>query len=97
MYYRNFFFLFFIMCSALFFFSFYNPNLTLYLCGSTCENPLSLNYIQLTSMIASCITFILFVITYYYTLKRTRLEKERIENDRQNIENIHAELEALKN
>jgi len=96
MYFRTFFFLFFIVSSALFFLSSYYPSLTLNLCGSGCENSLSLNYIQLTSMVASSITLILFIITNYYTQRNIRLEKERVTNDRQNIDNIHAELEALR-
>ena len=96
MYFRTFFFLFFIISTALFFLSSYNPSLTLNLCGSSCESPLSLNYIQLTSMVASSITLILFIITNYYTQQNIRLEKERVKNDRQNIDNIHAELEALR-
>jgi len=62
-----------------------------------CEDHLSLNYIQLTSMIASAITLILLIIANHYTQKLILLEKERLATDRLNIESIHAELEALKN
>jgi len=96
MYFRTFFFLFFVMSSALFFLSSLNPNLTLDLCSFMCENKLSLNFIQLTSMIASSITLILFMVSSHYAQKRILLEKERIASDRLNIASIHAELEALK-
>jgi len=96
MYFRNFYFLLFIISSIVFFFSTYQPTLTLNACGSLCHDKLSLSYIQLTSMSMSAISLILFIITNYYTEKKLLEEKEKLENDRLNIEEIHAELEALK-
>ena len=97
MYYRTFFFLLFIVTTLLFFLSSYKPNLTLELCGSMCqEEELSRNYIQLTSMVASTISLILFIITNYYTEKKILQEREKLATDRLNIEQIHAELEALR-
>ena len=96
MYFRTFYFLLFIITSLLFFLSSYTPNFTLHLCGSICKESLSLQYIQLTSMIASTISLILLIFSNYYTQKRTLLEQERISIERLNIEKIHAELEALK-
>ena len=61
-----------------------------------CQEKLSLNYIQLTSMFASSISIILFIISNYYTEKNLLKERERLAKDRLNIEQIHAELEALK-
>lgn len=97
MYFRTFYFILFIATSLLFFLSSYTPNFTLRLCDSICKESLSLEYIQLTSMIASSISLILLVFSNYYTQKRTLMEKERIATERLNIEKIHAELEALKN
>ena len=73
-----------------------NPMLTLNLCGSMCQEKLSLNYIQLTSMFASSISIILFIISNYYAEKNLLKEREKLASDRLNIEEIHAELEALK-
>jgi len=73
-----------------------NPMLTLSLCGSMCQEELSLNYIQLTSMFASSISIILFIISNYYAEKNLLKEREKLASDRLNIEEIHAELEALK-
>lgn len=61
-----------------------------------CDNQLGLSYIQLTSMITSAIALILFIITNHYAQKTILKEKEKIASDRLNIEQIHAELEALK-
>ena len=96
MHFRTFFFLLFIFACSLFFLSSFQPEITLSLCGSMCYEKQSLNYIQLTSMSMSAIALILFVITNYYSQKRLLKEKERMASDRLNIEQIHAELEALK-
>jgi len=61
-----------------------------------CDNQLSLSYIQLTSMITSAIALILFIITNHYAQKTLLKKKEKIASDRLNIEQIHAELEALR-
>jgi hypothetical protein len=47
-------------------------------------------------MFASTIAITLFVITNYYAQKNLLKEKEKLASDRLNIEEIHAELEALK-
>jgi hypothetical protein len=97
MYFRTFFFLLFIFTASLFFLSSLNPPFTLNLCGSMCQDvPLSLDYIQLTSMTSSALALILFLTTNHFTNKSIMKEKERIAQERLNIENIHAELEALK-
>jgi hypothetical protein len=96
MHFRTFFFLLFILASTLFFLSSFQPILTLDICGSMCYDKLSLNYIQLTSMSMSAIALILLVISNYYGEKRILREKEKLATDRLNIEQIHAELEALK-
>ena len=94
---RTFFFIIFILSSSLFFLCTYNPYLALNICGSLCkESDLSLNYIQLTSMITSALALIIVVISNYYLQKRILLEKERMATDRLNIDEIHAELEALQ-
>jgi hypothetical protein len=79
-----------------FFFSTYQPSHTLTICGSMCYDKLSLTYIQLTSMSMSAISLILYIITNYYTQKKLLEEKEKLATDRLNIDEIHAELEALK-
>ncbi len=61
-----------------------------------CEEKLSINYIQLTSMLMSALSLLTFAIANYYTEKKILAEKKRIETERKNIEEIHAELEALK-
>ena len=96
MYIRTFFFLIFIISSAIFFISSYNPYLTRDLCGSMCEDKLSINYIQLISMLTSAFSILTFGIANYYTEKKILAEKKRLEADRLNIEEIHAELEALR-
>jgi len=96
MYFRTFFFLLFILSSILFFISSYNITLTLNLCGSMCEESLSLQYIQLTSMNTAALSLLLFLISNHYTEKKILKEKERLASDRLTIEKIHAELEALK-
>jgi len=97
MQFKTFFFLLFIISSIIFFFSTYQPSLTLNACSSIyAGQKLSLIYIQLTSMSMSAISLILFVITNYYGEKRILREKKRLATERLNIEQIHAELEALK-
>ena len=96
MYIKTFFFLIFIISSAIFFLSSYNPYLTLNLCGSMCEEELTINYIQLTSMLTAAFSILIFAIANHYTEKKILAENERIATDRLNIEEIHAELEALQ-
>ena len=97
MYFRTFFFLFFIFTVLIFFLSSLNPPLTLNICGSMCqEEPLGLKYIQLTSMTSSTLALILFLISNHFTNKAIIIEQERVAKERLNIETIHAELEALK-
>ncbi|CAA6814903.1 MAG: Unknown protein [uncultured Sulfurovum sp.] len=93
---RTFFFLLFITTSALFFLSTFQPAFTLEVCGSMCTDELSSKYIELTSMSMSAIALLLFVTTNHYTEKRILKKKEKEAMDRLNIEQIHAELEALK-
>ena len=97
MQFRTFFFVLFILASMLFFLTTFQPTFSLTLCGSMCYDELSINYIQLTSMSMSAIALILFVISNYYGEKRILKEKEKLASERLNIEEIHAELEALKN
>lgn len=47
-------------------------------------------------MITSAFSLIIVVISNYYLQKRILLEKERMATDRLNIDEIHAELEALQ-
>ena len=61
------------------------------------EIPLSLKYIQLTSMTSSALALILFLTSNHFTNKAILQEKERVAQERLNIETIHAELEALRN
>jgi len=96
MHFRTFFFLLFILASMLFFLTTFQPSFSLSVCGSMCYDELSINYIQLTSMSISAIALILFVISNYYEEKRILREKEKLATDRLNIEQIHAELEALR-
>ena len=96
MYFRTFFFLLFIISSIIFFLSSYNTILTLDLCGSMCKDSLSLQYIQLTSMNTATLSLLLLIISNYYTEKKILKEKERLATDRLTIQEIHAELEALK-
>ncbi len=96
MHFRTFYFILFIVSNILFFLSSLNPTLTLRLCGSVCYANSSLEYIQLTSMVASAISLILFIVSNYYTEKYLLRKKERVKQERLNIEQIHAELEALK-
>jgi len=98
MQYRTFFFLLFLISAILFFVSNYLPSLMLSIFGSLYSTEqLTLPFIQLTSMTMSTISLILYVITKHYGEKRVLREKERLASDRLNIEEIHAELEALKN
>ena len=61
-----------------------------------CEEKLTLNYIQLTSMFSASFSIIVFIITNYYTEKKILAERKRIASERLNIEKIHAEIEALQ-
>ena len=96
MYIRTFFFLIFIISSGIFFLSTYNPYFTLNLCGAMCEEELSINYIQLISMLTSAFSVIIFAIANYHIEKKLSAERKRIATERLNIEEIHAELEALR-
>ncbi|CAA6816530.1 MAG: Unknown protein [uncultured Sulfurovum sp.] len=96
MYFKTFYFLLFIVSTVLFFLSSLEPQFILNLCGSICHDKLSLNYIKLTSMSMSAISLVLFVLSNYYGQKKLLREKEKIATDRLNIEQIHAELEAMK-
>ncbi len=95
MYIRTFFFLIFIISSAIFFLSLYNPYLIVHLCGSMYKERFSINYIQLTSIITATLSVFIFGITNYYTEKKILAERKRIEIERLNIEEIHAELQSL--
>jgi len=76
----------------------YKPTYILNLCQSICkEESLPIQQIQLTSIIATLISLILLIISHYYTQKRLAEEQKKIKLDRLNIEQIHQELEALKN
>jgi len=59
------------------------------------EEELTINFIQLSSMITSALSILIFAIANHYTEKKILAEKKRIATDRLNIEEIHAELEAL--
>jgi len=97
MQFRTFFFLLFIISSTVFFFSTYQADLTLNAFNSiSYTEKLPLIYIKLTSMSMSAISIILFIISNYYEEKRLLREKEKLAKERLNIEEIHAELEALK-
>ncbi|CAA6815273.1 MAG: Unknown protein [uncultured Sulfurovum sp.] len=96
MYFRTFFFLLFIVASSVFFLASLQAELTLNICASICYDKFSINYIQLTSMLTAAIALILFLISNFYAQKILLKEKEKIASDRLNIEQIHAELEALK-
>lgn len=96
MYFRTFFFILFLISSAIFFLSTLQTELMLSLCGSMCLHKLSLDYIQLTSMSTSAISLILFIISNYLTQKKLLERREKAARERLNIEQIHAELEALK-
>ena len=78
MHLRTFLFLLFITTSIIFFLTSLQPELILTLCGSMCYHELSLNYIQLTSMLASIIALILFLISNYFGQKRLLKEKEKV-------------------
>ena len=96
MYFRTFFFLLFILSSIIFFFSSYNSTTTLQWCGSLCTGSFGLQHIQLTAMNTALLSLILLIGTNYYAEKELKREKERLANDRMVIDEIHAELEALK-
>ncbi len=96
MYIRTFFFLIFIISSAIFFLSSYNPSLTLNLYRYICEEELTIKFIQLTSMIASALSVLIFAIANNYTEKKILAEKKQMELDRLNMEQIHAELKSLQ-
>jgi len=97
MQFRTFFFLLFIISSIIFFFSTYQPDLTINAFSSIAyTKKLPLIYIQLTSMTMSAISIILFIIANYYEERRLLREREKLAKERLNIEEIHAELEALK-
>ena len=48
-------------------------------------------------MITSALSVLIFAVTNYSTEKKLYEERKRVEIERQNIEEIHAELEALLN
>ncbi len=97
MYIRTFFFLIFIISSTIFFISSYNPYLIVHFCGAMYKERLSIDYIQLTSIITATFSVLIFGITNYYTEKKILVERKRIEAERLNIEKIHAELQSLLN
>jgi len=96
MYFRTFFFILFIVTAIFFFLASFNPKLALSLYSSISPLQLSIKHIQLTLIVASSISIILYLITNYYTKKSILKEKEKLKRDRLNIEEIHAELEELK-
>jgi hypothetical protein len=86
------------MSSLLFFFTTYQPDLTQNIFHSiSYTKNLPLIYIELTSMTMSAISIILFIIANYYEERRLLREREKLAKERLTIEEIHAELEALKN
>ncbi len=97
MYIRTFFFIIFIVSSVVFFISYYNPIFILNICGATCENRPNINYIEIMSILIATFSILIFAIANYYTEKKILAERKRLEIERQNIEEIHAELQALLN
>ena len=97
MYFRTFFFILFIITATLFLVSSFQPIFTQNIFSLLWQDKLLLDYIQLSSMFASSISIILFVISSYYAKKRFIIAQKKLKMDRHNIEQIHNELEALKN
>ncbi len=96
MYVRPFFFLVFIISSAICFLSSYYPSLTLHLCASIYKEGLTINFIQLTSMLTAAFSILIFAVGNHYLEKKILAEKERIAAERLNIEAIHSEIKALR-
>ena len=96
MYFRTFYFLLFILFSFLLFISSSYPIFLLKILDSIGIDFLNTHHIQLTSLIAAGISIVLYIITNHYTLKNIAKEQERVNVDRETIEKIHAELEAMQ-
>ena len=97
MYFRTFFLLLFSISSFLFFFSSFYPENTLTYFSKLHIEQITLPYIQLTSLVSSIITLILFIISNYYMQKEILKKNEKLATDRLTIDSIHEELERLKN
>lgn len=96
MYFRTFFFILFIVTATLFLVSALQPIFIQNILSLLSLKSIPMNYIQLSSMFASAISIILFVITSYYAKKHFTIAQKKLEMERRNIEQIHNELEALK-
>ncbi len=96
MYFRTFFFILFIATATLFFVSSLQPILIENFLDVLGEDKKLIPYVRLTSMFASSISLILFLISSYYAKKNLLIAIKKLEAERRNIEQIHNELEALK-
>lgn len=96
MYFRTFFFILFILTATLFLVSSFQPLLIEDFFKIFWQDKRLVEYIQLSSMFASSISIILFIVTSYYAKKHFIMAQKKLELERKNIEEIHSELEALK-
>ena len=96
MYFRTFFFILFIITSALFLFASFQGTLLLDWIHLIYKPTIKIAYIQLPAMFTSAMAIILFIITSYYAKKNLLIAIKKLERERRNIEQIHNELEALK-
>ena len=56
----------------------------------------SVKFIGLSSLITSIFSYIGILGSFYFASKRERLRLERLKADRENIDKIHEELNALR-
>jgi len=56
----------------------------------------SIKFIGLTSLIISIMSYIGMLFSFYFASKREKLRLKKLEKDRENIDKIHEELNALR-
>lgn len=56
----------------------------------------NIKFIGLTSLIIALFSYMGMVISFYFARKREKARRQKLKDDRINIDEIHAELESIK-
>jgi uncharacterized BrkB/YihY/UPF0761 family membrane protein len=56
----------------------------------------NIKFIGLTSLIFSILSYLGMVVSFYFASKREKLRLKKLKKDRENIDKIHDELNALR-
>ena len=63
---------------------------------SNFSTQIGLKFIGIFSLLIATFSYIGLILSYYVEKKRAKLKKEKREQERKNLDKIHAQLEALQ-